>query len=65
MMDVICANNESDFSILDDGPDCISTNRVKIMTCVNKVFYSIVKRFVVKWIENEHFELEMDAEDCK
>lgn len=65
MMDVVCANEKDDFSILDDGEQCLATNRAKIMTCANKALYSLVKRLMDKWIENEHFELETDAEDCK
>lgn len=65
MDDVICANAENDFSILDDGPECIGLNADKLATCANKALYSILKRSLEKWIENEHFELKMDAEDCK
>lgn len=65
MMDMVCANDNTDFSILEDAEQCIATNRVKIMTCANKAFYSLLKRIMEKWIENEHFDFEMDTEDCK
>lgn len=68
MLNMICANDKNDFGIFDvkgEGEHCLTSNRVRIVTCANKAVYSVAKRIVEKLIENEHFEFEMDAEDCK
>lgn len=68
MLDLICSNDENDFAIFNvkgEGEHCLSSNRVKIMTCANKALYSVTQRIIEKWIENEHFMFEMEAADCK
>lgn len=65
LMELICAQEENDFAILDGGQQCIASSLVEIKTCANKAIYLVAKRLLEKWIENEHFELKMVAEDCK
>lgn len=65
LMDVYCANAKNDFAILDDAPNCLRSAGSEVLACVNKATYSVAKRFMEKWIENEHFELKMDVKDCK
>lgn len=66
LLDLICANDKDDFKILDgEGERCLTSNRVKIMTCGNKALYAVLKRTAEKWIENEHFSVELDVDDCK
>lgn len=66
MLDLVCENKKNDFAILDgEGERCLTSNRVRIKTCANKAAYSVAKRTIEKWIEDEHFTLEMGAEDCK
>ena len=69
MLDLICAtdknNNFALFDVRGEGERCLTSNRVKIMTCANKALYSLAKRIVEKIIENEHFEFEMDDADCQ
>lgn len=68
MLELICTNDDNDFSIFNangEGERCLVSNRVKIMTCTNKAFYSVIKRIVEKLIENEHIEFGMDAADCR
>lgn len=68
LLDLICSNEKDDFAVFEfkgEGEQCLASNRVKIMTCVNRAAYSLAKRVVEKLIENERFEFEMEAEDCK
>lgn len=66
LVNMICTNVENDSSIIGaSGQQCLVSSQVEIMTCANKSIYSVVKRLLEKWIENEHFAFEMEAEDCK
>lgn len=67
LLDLICANDGNDYISMSfgQGRQCLVENLNEMMTCQNKQFYAIVKGFVIKLIENETFELKMDADDCK
>lgn len=67
MVDVICANEKNDFAISDDVDQCIESDvdNGKSKACGTRAKYSLTKRIMEKLIENEHFELDTDAEDCK
>lgn len=70
MMDLICSYDEDDFAFYDlDGEleQCVKTSRVdrEISTCAHKAVYFVAKRILEKWILNEHFRFEIDAQDCK
>lgn len=65
MMDVVCANDKNDFAILDDGDQCPASTEAEMGHCYEKAKYSLAKRLMEKWIENEQFEYDMNAEDCK
>lgn len=68
MLNMICANDENDYAIFavrGEGEHCLTSNRVKIMTCANKALLSVTQRLLEKWIENEHFNSEMETDDCK
>lgn len=68
MVDLVCSNDEDDFALFDsngEGQRCVVSNQVEMKTCANKAVYSVAKRIIEKWIENEHFEFEMEPEDCK
>lgn len=66
MTNVLCANEQNNFPILDDEPDCLTMlNRRKITECAGKAISTMLRRFMEKSLENEHFELKLDAKDCK
>lgn len=64
----MCANGDNDFALFDanvEGQRCFESSQVEIMTCINKAIYSVTQRILEKWIENEHFQFEVEAEDCQ
>lgn len=68
MLDMICANDANDYAIFavrGEGEHCLTSNRVKIMTCANKALHAVTQRMLEKWIENEHFTFDMETDDCK
>jgi len=67
MSEVICTNDGNDLFSLTSGQgrECVLENLTELKTCSIKALYAIVKGIVVKFVENETFELKMDAEDCK
>lgn len=68
MLEWICANDKNVSAVLNGellGEQCLIQNIDKVMTCRNKAVYAVANRIVEKWIENDHIETKMDAEDCK
>lgn len=68
MVGLMCKSDENDFALFDvngEGQRCIESSQIQILTCVNKALYSVTQRILEKWIENEHFNFEVEAEDCK
>lgn len=68
MVHLMCANGDNDFALFDAnvaGQRCFESSQVEIMTCINKAIYSVTQRILEKWIENEHFQFEVEAEDCQ
>lgn len=68
MINLVCSNDENDFALFGvngEGQKCVELNYIEMKACANKATYSIVKRLLEKWIENEHFKFEMEPEDCK
>lgn len=62
MNDLYCANDS--FFEKMKGDQCLIDSRDQIKTCIQKSSFEIVKKFAVKFIENEKFEWKMNADDC-
>lgn len=68
MLDLVCAEEGDNFAVFEpegEGMKCVQQSITEIKTCANKAVYAVTERFLVKWIENEHFSFAMEAEDCK
>lgn len=64
----MCTNAEFDFELFGvngEGQRCFESSQVEIMTCTNKALYSVTQRILEKWIENEHFQFEVEDADCE
>lgn len=68
LLNLVCANEEDNFALFDaegDGLKCVQQSLEEIKTCSNKAAYAVTERFLQKWIENEHYNFDMEPEDCK